>query len=398
MARKRQDDIFKKLNREKPLVKDKELEPLSVRDFKPAKSSFDMMVEKNADNRNKSDSRPENDLRVSPEQKKRTVYKNPQPKRGARLAEGYQDNRGATKENKRELDIFTELAKPPIRREVPGQQTKTPVMRDVSERPLMPPARRDISAASSYPRSYQNNRPDNRVMINPDAQNGLSFRHELKYYINYRDYVILKNALKSLLMPDVNTGTDNTYMIRSLYFDDIYESALREKISGYDNRSKFRIRIYNYSEDVIRFEKKVKKGEYIAKRSMMLSRDEYDQIAAGDIAFLLGRNEPLASEIYYEMKNNMMAPRVIVDYRREAYVYPFGNVRITFDKDLKSGLALTDIFDPDTPVMPIYESGTMVLEVKFDKFLPEHIKRVLNSINAASRSAISKYLLSRKFD
>ena len=98
------------------------------------------------------------------------------------------------------------------------------------------------------------------------------------------------------------------------------------------------------------------------------------------------------------MKNNLLRPRVIVDYRREAYVSPFENVRITFDKDLKAGLWLTDIFNPHAPTMPVLEPGTMVLEVKFNRYLPVFIKTVLNNVNAAQRSAVSKYVLCRKYE
>ena len=230
------------------------------------------------------------------------------------------------------------------------------------------------------------------------VDNGMSFRHELKYYINYYDYMLLKSSLKSLLSLDSNAGPDGDYHIRSLYFDDVYETALSEKIAGYDTRNKYRIRIYDFSDNVIKFEKKMKRGQYIAKADLLISRDECDALISGDCQFLEGRTEPLAGDIYLQMKNNLLRPRVIVDYYREAYVSPFGNVRITFDKDIKAGLWLTDIFNPDAPTMSVLEPGTMVLEVKFNRYLPPFIKSVLNNVNAAERSAVSKYVLCRKYE
>ena len=120
---------------------------------------------------------------------------------------------------------------------------------------------------------------------------------------------------------------------------------------------------------------------------------------AGQYAFLLRRKEPLAPELYLELTNSRLRPRVIVDYIREAYVYPFENIRITFDIDLRSGMWLSpDIFNTSLPTIPMYDEGMMVLEVKFEKSLPAHILGVLNNIRTAQRSAISKYVICRKFE
>ncbi|MEL7604341.1 MAG: polyphosphate polymerase domain-containing protein, partial [Bacillota bacterium] len=226
-----------------------------------------------------------------------------------------------------------------------------------------------------------------------------AFRHELKYYINYAEYILLRNTLKALAQIDKYAGENGEYFIRSLYFDDEYESALNEKLGGSDYRKKYRIRIYNFSDDVIKFEKKIKQGQFITKKSISLSRDEYERITAGEYAFLLRRKEPFAQELYLELRSNRLRPRVIVDYIREAYVYPFENIRITFDKELRSGMWLSpDIFDPNLPTMPMYEEGMLVLEVKFEKSLPAHIRGVLGNIQAAQHSAISKYVICRKFE
>ena len=98
------------------------------------------------------------------------------------------------------------------------------------------------------------------------------------------------------------------------------------------------------------------------------------------------------------MRLKQLRPKVFVDYEREAYILPYESVRITFDKNLKSGSALGDIFDPDLPLIPIAEKETMILEVKFNKYLPDYIKKVLNNLSAPQRSAISKYTLCRKYE
>ena len=235
-------------------------------------------------------------------------------------------------------------------------------------------------------------------MANAGNISSLNFRHELKYYINYHDYVVLKNALSHLMYRDPHAGKNGIYYIRSLYFDDYWNTALGDKMSGTDHRSKFRIRIYDFSDRFIRFEKKIKEGQFIAKKSFMLSSEELDSIFRKDYAFLLSREEPLAREVYTELTSRKLEPKVFVDYRREPFVLPYENVRITFDMDLKSGIVSGSMFDSDLPLIPVFGKGIMVLEVKFDRYLPDYICRILENAVGATRSAVSKYVLCRQYE
>lgn len=377
----RDEDIFKKLKKQTPIVKQKSLQQLSQSDFKSAKSTLSIPVEYKGKQIKKAPRRDEpvifsgadESVKYSKVMKResdalkygsRTEYKKAQEKN----LEAFGEKQKTYKPDEpSRLDVFTDNVKP--------QRTFEP------KAPVRAEAAHDIS-----------------YLEHAEQSGGMAMRHELKYYINYRDYVLLRGSLKALMSPDPFAGEDNSYHIRSLYFDDINETALREKIAGNDYRRKYRIRIYNLLDDNIKFEKKYKVGQYIGKKSIRLDRGEYESIIAGDYAFLLDRREELAKELYLELRGSLLRPRVIVDYIREAYVSPFENCRITFDKDLKAGIMLKDIFDPNIPLMPMYENGIMVLEVKFNKFLPVTVKQVLNTVNAAGRSAISKYVISRKFD
>ncbi len=226
----------------------------------------------------------------------------------------------------------------------------------------------------------------------------LTYRHELKFYINYRDYVVLSSALKRVMKPDENAGRSGKYFIRSLYFDDMYNTALSEKMQGVDHRAKYRIRIYNCKDNFIRFEKKIKEGQFIAKKSIKLSRRELESILKGEYDFLLGREEMLAHELYIELTAKRLRPKVFVDYTREPYVLPFENIRITFDMDLKSGIVEGDIFDKNLPTIPVFKKGLMVLEVKFSHYLPDYIVNILMNAVGATRSAVSKYVLCRQYE
>jgi len=221
------------------------------------------------------------------------------------------------------------------------------------------------------------------------------FRHELKYYINYFEYHTLRNRLRMVLKHDKYADEDGNYHIRSLYFDDIKNEALFEKQSGTLKRNKYRIRIYNLNDDVIKLESKERIGQFIHKTSQTISKTEYDFLVNSEFE-KLDRSKPLVNTFLIDSEINRLKPKVIVDYVREAYMSPINNIRITFDKFLKTGLYKTDIFDKNVPTIDVVEEPKMILEIKYDNFLPDFIKNILQ-IESAQRYAISKYVICRKF-
>ncbi len=228
------------------------------------------------------------------------------------------------------------------------------------------------------------------------AQSG--YRHELKYYINQGDYTLLRRKLSLTMEQDRNAAKNGgEYFIRSLYFDDADDSAFREKLDGDDSRDKFRIRIYNMKDDAIKLECKHKESTYIHKQSVSLSRAEYETLRRGDYTFLLRRPEPFARRMFAEFSLRPLRPVVLVDYMREAYVFPVEDVRVTFDKNVRTGYRSTALFDPNAPTYPVIADYDMVLEVKFNRYLPTYIRALLQT-DSHARSAISKYALCRKFE
>ncbi len=221
------------------------------------------------------------------------------------------------------------------------------------------------------------------------------FRHEFKYYINFFEYHKLRLRLNKVLEYDKYSDTEGNYHIRSLYFDDIKSSALFEKQSGVLTRKKYRIRIYNLSDDVIKLERKNRVGQFINKESVTISRDEYNKIISNDIDFLYESKKPLLVQFYLEIKQNLLSRDVIVDYTREAYVSDISNVRITLDKDLRTGLTNTDLFNKSAPSIKALDEPWMILEVKFNNFLPEYIKNIIQ-LGSNQRYAISKFVICKK--
>ena len=166
-------------------------------------------------------------------------------------------------------------------------------------------------------------------------------RHELKFFISPLQYQVLSRTLKATLNPDPNGDENNQYHIRSLYFDTAYDSALYDKINGTANRDKYRIRIYNFSDQMIRLECKSKFRDLISKRSVRITRDLAEQLISADPTGLESTASGLVSDTFREMRTNLLHPVVIVDYLREAYLHPAEEVRITFDMQLRSGLNMT---------------------------------------------------------
>lgn len=224
-------------------------------------------------------------------------------------------------------------------------------------------------------------------------------RHELKFFINPLEYNVLSRALDAVLDRDPNGDENNEYHIRSLYFDDIYNSALLDKLDGVKNRDKYRIRIYNFSDRFIRMECKTKVGSLISKRSMAIPKLLAEQLIAGDPTGLERTRSGLLRDVYREMRINLLHPAVIVDYVREAYLHPTEEVRITFDKQLRTGLRSTDLFNPYVPTISPFDHGEMILEVKFNRVLPPYIRDLLcTHVHSAQNSAISKYVWCRRFE
>ncbi len=224
----------------------------------------------------------------------------------------------------------------------------------------------------------------------------LEYRHEFKHVINLLDYFSLRQRVKAVAKPDPNAGPDGRYHIRSLYFDNDDDKALREKLEGLPNREKFRIRLYNENDALIRLEKKSKFGGLCNKQSATLSREQAEHILSGDTLWMRDSDEPLFVEFFAKLSYQRLKPRTIVDYLREAFIFPYGNVRVTFDSDVKTGLYSTGLFSRGIQTLGVGEQGVLLLEVKYDSFLPD-IMRDLIQTNTRHTSAFSKYAACRMY-
>ena len=216
----------------------------------------------------------------------------------------------------------------------------------------------------------------------------MKFRHEYKHQINLADIYGLRTRLSAIVKHDSNCDADGTYFVKSLYFDNYMDKALREKIDGVNKREKFRIRYYGTDTSFIRLEKKSKINGLCNKISCKITAEECQKIIDGDIEFMKDSEYTLMRELYSKMKYQLLRPKCIVAYTRECFVYPPGNVRVTIDMNICGSNNVKEFLNPDLPFLQTYHEA--ILEVKWDEYLPQII-RDLVQVKSRRSAAFSKY-------
>ena len=219
-----------------------------------------------------------------------------------------------------------------------------------------------------------------------------NFRHEYKYLISRASAELLKHRLPHIMQRDKHAGPAGRYTIRSLYFDDLVYSAFDEKVSGVDNRTKYRIRCYNYGDAIFKLERKEKKGHLTRKTAQTVSREDVVALQHESRVRCPDHPEGLTEELRLLCLSKGARPVVLVDYDRTPFVSVYGNTRITIDENLRTIPYKADIFAPGHPAIPVLEPDQVILEVKFDDFLPGHLSAALADIPKVPM-AISKFAM-----
>ena len=221
------------------------------------------------------------------------------------------------------------------------------------------------------------------------------YRHELKYICSDLELRIVEQKLKAMMRPDIHADTNGEYIIRSVYFDDYQRSRFFENEDGVDPREKFRIRVYNCSDARIALEKKIKKSGMTGKRSCLIDRETCVKMLSGQsITDHLGQH-PLLDEWILQAETACLRPVMLGEYVRKPYVYPLGNVRITFDRNISASYQAREFFEPHISRIAVLPTGYHVLEVKYDDFLPDVIYRLIDS-GHMRQTTFSKFYLGCK--
>ena len=218
-------------------------------------------------------------------------------------------------------------------------------------------------------------------------------RKELKFICNEMDFANIQNRIKTVMKMDKNSNGE-AYNIRSIYFDDRDNMCFRENEAGVDKRQKFRIRIYQKSDALIHAEIKSKYRDTTTKKSAVLSREQLDWILReGKVPGEMCENEVM-KQYRMAIEAEGFRPVSIVEYERTAFVYPIGNVRVTFDRNIGASTQYDRFFMESLYSAPVLPVGKHILEVKYDEFLPDYIAQLLE-IGTLSRTSYSKYYFSR---
>jgi len=222
------------------------------------------------------------------------------------------------------------------------------------------------------------------------------FRHERKFLLPAPRAALLRARLSAVMRPDPHAGPAGSYHIRSLYFDDLHDSCLTEGISGTDPREKYRIRFYDGKQDVIHLERKRKERGLTSKENCLLTVEQAEILASGRYLPDAEDSPAVLRALCLEMRGRGMRPVITVDYDRTPFILPEGNVRITFDTNLASSPPPRDLFSEDLPKRAVFPTGTVLLEVKYDAFLPDLLTALLHTEDLR-QTAFSKYVLCRKY-
>lgn len=223
----------------------------------------------------------------------------------------------------------------------------------------------------------------------------MQFRHEVKHEVSNLDLLVLRQRLRTVMTPDRH-AVNGAYKIRSVYFDSFDDKALREKLDGVMIREKYRLRLYNDELATLHLERKYKCGGVGYKQAAALSPAQALALVRGEADWLADSDDAVHQGFYRRMCHEGLRAKVIVDYIREPFVYAPGNVRVTLDSEIRTGMRCMDFLNPNCLTVPIKNSPS-ILEVKWDQYLPDVIRNAIQ-LGCRHSSAFSKYAASRMYD
>lgn len=218
----------------------------------------------------------------------------------------------------------------------------------------------------------------------------MSTRHEEKYIIDYRQYLSIKSKIDRILVPDEN-ACNGSYIINSLYYDDHMDNALLEKLDGLPEHSKFRVRSYDFSDHLIKLERKDKHGILTEKCSAVITREQIN--ALGEMS--MGEERSQIHSLTVQMQASGLKPVIAVRYKRVAFVYASADLRITFDTNIEAIRPDAEaLFDPCVSGVPVLDGNDVIMEIKYSRYLPGFIRKLTST--GGKQLSCSKYALCRE--
>ena len=222
------------------------------------------------------------------------------------------------------------------------------------------------------------------------------YRHEYKYQCALQKLLGIRNQIEPIMYQDSNVGDDGTYTIRSLYFDDYNNRCFYENVNGTDPREKFRIRIYNGDASFIKLELKRKERGKTKKLSCHLNEELCRIAMDGELLPIEAVDSAVYRKFCIQQSTRLLKPKVIVEYDRVPFVYPDGNVRVTFDLQIRSSDRIENFLDKEIASRLIMPTNQHLLEVKFDEYIPDFIYQAIQT-ERLQQTTFSKYYMCRKY-
>ncbi len=223
------------------------------------------------------------------------------------------------------------------------------------------------------------------------------YRHEYKYFVPVQKMLCIEQRIKPLMHHDLNADSEGIYTIRSLYFDDYENSCYYENENGTDPREKFRLRIYNSDKSLVKLELKQKHSGKTKKMSCNVPYELCGELINGNIPDISAIDSPVYRKFCMQRMTRLLKPKVIVEYDRRPYVYTDGNVRVTFDLNIRSSNDIRDFFERQIKSRPVMPTNMHIFEVKFDEFLPDFLHQAVE-VEKLRQETFSKYYICRKLN
>lgn len=218
-------------------------------------------------------------------------------------------------------------------------------------------------------------------------------RTETKYALDEVTAARLRGALDAVMHRDPMGGVDG-YRVRSLYFDTPFDQDYHDKIDGFEERQKIRLRIYSPDDKKAKLELKRKVGKYQWKKTATVSREDAVRLMNGEYGPVReSTDSPFAKKLIAMMERQVYTPRTLVEFRRLAFVISVENTRVTFDTKLEVSESQLDLFAQNPAYVPILHP--VILEVKYTNILASYVRSTLELANQLPVS-ISKYCLGRQ--
>lgn len=219
-----------------------------------------------------------------------------------------------------------------------------------------------------------------------------NFRFENKYVIDFRNRIIIDKHVSSLLVLDRNVETYKEYLVRSLYFDDYQNTSYFDVVQGIIDRTKYRIRMYNLDKEKIYLEEKNKYIDRVYKFRTRITYREYLAIINNDTKFLLKKDD-MCRRFYLAYNTRGLKPKMVIEYIRKPMVYTNSDVRITFDREIKSFSFSNNFFSKNVSKTRLFHSNDVILEVKYGEYIPGVLTQMFRNFEL-QRTTFSKYALS----